>query len=245
MVDEAQDDDDVFDVFDETEEEVEIESEEGEAQQGEAEEEEIEAATEVETGEEDEEPPASESKKAVKPAEAQQTVPLAAMTAQRRENQRLKAELEAIKNAPDPVLDPQGFTKHVTATNTNARIQERIEDSRELMLETHADFVEVEQVFLEMTTSVDGNGNRYVTNQALFDEMRKARNPAKFAYEKGLERSKAVENLILSRMKKAGKVKDSDFDELPDLTNVAATSKNTNYSSRGDPDSNRLDMFDD
>lgn len=236
---------DVFDEEETTEEVTEPDDSDVEGSEDEAE------TKEPQKGDEDEgEPPASEKQK----SSDEKVVPLSVLQAIRRENQEIKAKLKSIEEAPDPVINPKGFTKHIQTANDRARLQDRIDDSREIALDVYPDFEEKEQLFLEEITAKDENGKLKIINQPLLDEMNAARNPAKFAYERGqkravlLERSSddyetKVRNRIIAEMK--SKRPDFDFSSLaPDLTNVTATSKNTNRV-EDVVDSDRLDVFDD
>lgn len=172
--------DDVFEeeteVSTETEETTEEENTEGEET---AETEETETA---EVEESEEEVPATPEPK---------LVPLAAVQDERRKRQELEQRLQALESKlpkpndePDIYEDPDAWKEWnrnqiIEEQNREAsrRLETRINESRERMLETAEDFTRAENAFMVMVQS----------DPSLTQQMLESLDPAKFAYEKGNE----------------------------------------------------------
>lgn len=121
---------------------------------------------------EDVEPPSTEKPSGL--------VPEAALLDERRKRQELERKLrEKESQAPDPVDDPEGYEAHLK-TQVWAN---KVENSRELMMDLHTDYEEKEAIFMRMVRDEEGN----VIDPRLVAQMNAARNPAKFAYEKATE----------------------------------------------------------
>jgi hypothetical protein len=125
---------------------------------------------------------ASEDKEEVsstpeKTEKTDKTVPLSAMEAERKKRQAAEAKLREYEAK-------QGSTKEVEAdeveddaelTIDDKLFHERVNMSREIMMEQKPDYEEKVKVFLKMAEE----------NPEILNQYRKAQNPAKFAYEKG------------------------------------------------------------
>lgn len=110
------------------------------------------------------------------------TVPMAALIAERQKRQQAEARLrkQEEKPLPDPIEDPEGYAKTLQGRNDAAIASMRIEISRDSMLSAHEDYEEKEAVFVSMVQDEDGN----IKDASLHKEFLKATNPARFAYEK-------------------------------------------------------------
>jgi len=189
MTDEAEDFEEVF--KEETEETVETE--------------ETELKGETEVNEETQEteetaPPADKEEIKDEP----KLVPIAALHDKarrvqelREENEKLKSQIPQSEQKPDMYEDPEGYEKWVEAKaeakfleQQEAKEMERLQDSRSTMLESHTDYLEVEEVFMFMSRN----------NQPLTDEMLSNPNPANFAYEKGKAYLKGQEDTIRAKI---------------------------------------------
>lgn len=104
---------------------------------------------------------------------------------ERRKRQELEAKLakyeeekvEKIKR-PDVLEDQEGAFQHTESAFENKLFQERINLTRELMMEAKPDYSEMAALFLEMVKE----------NPSLESEIRNSSNPAKFAYNKAKEK---------------------------------------------------------
>lgn len=114
------------------------------------------------------------------------SVPVAALKDERRKRQELEArlaELEARENGvkpparPDVLEDQEGAFKHTETIFEERLFQERINLTKEAMMESKPDYLEKADYFLELVKE----------HPALGEEIRKVSNPAKFAYTKAKE----------------------------------------------------------
>lgn len=104
---------------------------------------------------------------------------------ERRKRQELEAKLakyeeekvEKIKR-PDVLEDQEGAFQHTESAFENKLFQERINLTRELMMEAKPDYSEMAALFLGMVKE----------NPSLESEIRNSSNPAKFAYNKAKEK---------------------------------------------------------
>lgn len=113
-------------------------------------------------------------------------VPVAALKSERRKRQELEAKIasyeakekgEQAPKRPDVLEDQEGAFNHVENNFEERLFQERINLTKEVMMESKPDYLEKADYFLELVKE----------NPALADEVRKASNPAKFAYNKAKE----------------------------------------------------------
>lgn len=136
------------------------------------------------TGEQDEPAETPAQKDAPPASEAEdKTVPTHVMVAIRRENQELKNRLARIEQQreqsqtrepmPDPVLDPDGYTRAIEAQ----RFTDKAELSRDFMIEKvgEAEFVAAEKAFIQAAQHDKG----------LQLGLIRAANPARYAYDHG------------------------------------------------------------
>lgn len=148
---------------------------------------------------------------------------------ERRKRQALEAEVAQLKKAKPESKEDEGEADVGTII-----LRERINNSRELMIETKADYEDMETVFLDMAKE----------NPSLITEMNRSPNPAKFAYTKAKEHSEYQEFKAVKETAeykeflefKAGKSTKKDAPEdkrkasavkVPDLTKAAARGKNS------------------
>jgi len=201
-----------------------------------------------ETSEEDSETSSDEEPK---------SVPIAALHDERRKGKAAREELEQYKarydkddDAPDPAEDPEGYEKHIEAKVSRRMETDRINDSRDRMLEKHDDYEEMERTFMVLQG----------LDPSLKDELNKHPDPALFAYEKGKAYFEDQRKKLLGEIE-AEKGKGSDDDDkdeetseadkkkqkalkVPDLTKAA--SKGSNSEEKEIDDSQDLNaLFDD
>lgn len=161
----------------------------------------------------------------------------AAIVAERRKRQEAERKVRELqeKDAPDPEEDPEGFAAHVKT----AAWQEKVDNSRELMMDVHDDYEEMEAVFMQMVRDESGE----VIDPARVAKMNSARNPAKFAYDEAkayLEAeqyrdpekraaliSQEVEKALEAKLKEIQKPKEVDVTQLPNLTGATSAGSNT------------------
>lgn len=100
----------------------------------------------------------------------------------REENEKLKSQIPQTEQKPDMYEDPEGYEAYVEAKVEEKFLAKKIEDenerlekSRNNMIENHTDYLDVEDVFMFRSRN----------NKTLVDEMLASVDPAKFAYEKG------------------------------------------------------------
>lgn len=226
--------DDVFDESDATDTADEAEQvaddEKGETEGEGTETKEKEPETKVEAS------PASESEAGLK----------AALAAERTKRQKAEDELRRAKEektkVPDPVEDPEGYAKYLETRNDQSSLKSKVDISRELMLETKDDFVDMEKVFMGLVADAEGN----VTDESLLRKFQSSPNPAKFAYNHAKEhlevqrlrdpkykesleaeiREKVRKELEAEYSVKGGK-KPRSATEMPDLTNATASGNNS------------------
>lgn len=159
-----------------------------------------------------------------------QPVPKKALLDERRKRQALEAENAELKKNKEP--------EEQTSDIGTILLKERINNSRELMMELKPDYEEVETVFIDMTKE----------NPSLIAEMNASRNPAKFAYTKAKEHLEYQEfkkskedpeykeflEFKKSKAEKAAEPEETPDDKrkksavkVPDLTKVASKGKNS------------------
>lgn len=105
----------------------------------------------------------------------------AAVLAERRKRQALEEENRRLKSGeapkpaarPDVLEDQDGAFNHVEAKLSQALLNERINLSREFMIDKHDDYELMETEFADMCKD----------NPQLVVEMQRSSNPAKFAYQ--------------------------------------------------------------
>lgn len=129
-------------------------------------------------------PPEPEEGSPAEPKE-EGKIPIAALLDEREKRQerdRRIAELEAKLSeanktpppkAPDVLEDQEGFTKHFEDRLAQARREDRIEISQDLMRTMHEDYDEMEIKFAELAQK----------NPALVTQLNQSQLPAKFAYD--------------------------------------------------------------
>jgi len=145
--------------------------------------EEAEETEEVEEVEEAEEETKGETEESAPPADNEpKLVPLAVVHDERRKTQELKAEVERLKSqlpqdddAPDPMEDLEGYNAYQRTKWEKEALQERIEKSRNKMLEEKPDYTDLENIFMVLSAQTP----------SLVEELNIHPDPARFAYEKG------------------------------------------------------------
>lgn len=191
----------------------------------------------------------------------QKLVPIAALLDERRKAQLLKEENEKLKSqfqqeedetAPDPLDDPEGYKQYLKNQANRELYQERAEESRSRMLESHSDYEEMEKIFMFLASQ----------DSALVTQMNKHPDPAKFAYDKAseykAEQRESIKNEFRESLKaeilaelKAGAQppEESEADKrkrsavsVPNLTKATATDTN---STTIEKDEDLDDMFED
>lgn len=147
--------------------------------------------TEENVQESEEEPQEPEEKVEEEEPTSPKMVPLAAVQDERRKVKELREELESLKSKlpkandePDMYEDPEAWKQwnreqiqNEYRQETSRQLEKRINDSRDQMIESHADFAQKESAFLLMVQQ----------DPTLTQQMLESVNPAKFAYEKGSE----------------------------------------------------------
>lgn len=132
------------------------------------------------------------------PQDDPQSVPVKAVQDERRKrqaaeaaNKEMAAELAELRKPkteepqrPDATEDPEGAYSHLEGSFQSALLKERINTSREMMMELKADYEEKENVFIQLAKE----------NPSLVNQMNKSGNPAKFAY-KTAENHLAIQKL--------------------------------------------------
>lgn len=172
-----------------------------------------------------------------------ESVPRQALLDERRKRQEAQEEAERLKReygiqqdeeAPDPRDDPEGYEKYVRQKVERENWEKRVTQSRERMLEKHADFEEKEKHFVQLAQQ----------NPDLVKQMNEHPDPAGFAYEKAQEdmssKEKAIEDRVIERLRKEGKLKEDSNEEpkskgkaaesasrVADLTSAAGAGNNT------------------
>jgi hypothetical protein len=144
---------------------------------------------------------------------------------------RLK-EIES-KPLPDPISDPEGYAEGLKGQVNQDSMSTRIALSRDLMIDTKPDYLEMESVFMGLITDADGN----ITDTTLHQKFLAAPNPARFAYNHAIEHQEVqklrnpsyIEQIkreaYEAGLKDAKKPKSAR--ELPDLTNATASGNNS------------------
>ena len=184
---------------------------------------EVEAETpEPEPAKAEDETPASEDEEKESP-----TVPVAALTAERRKRQELERRLEALEAAgkqetakpdelPDVFADQDGFARALETKFASQLQNVRIETAQQIMRQMHDDYDEREAKFLEYVQE-----NPAVTSDPKFKE-----NPALFAYEfaRKLDEYAEVTNLDAWKEKERAKLRAEILAETEkERENAAAT----------------------
>lgn len=178
------------------------------------------------------------------PSEEEGSVPRKALLEERRKRQELEKRVQELEpddeEAPDPTDDPDGYEKYLRTKWEREQWAERANKSRDRMLEKHSDYEEKERHFL------------FLANQdpELIKQMNEDPDPAAFAYTKAVEsmeaQEKAIEERVLERLKKEGKLKEekaSTASKVSDLTSATGAGKNTEEDVKESTDPQ--DVFDD
>ncbi len=124
-------------------------------------------------------PPASETPEGADGPEP--TVPLRALQDERRKRQELAERLTSMEQQaasvarPDPFEDPDGAAEFDRREGTETTFRLRCDMSQEMMRQSHADYDEVESVFMEAAQA----------NPALAVQLANHPFPARFAYQQG------------------------------------------------------------
>ena len=124
-------------------------------------------------------------KKSEPTSESNESWTKTAVLDERRKRQELEAKLakyeeqqvEKVKR-PDVLEDQEGAFSHTESAFDDKLFQERINLTKELMMEMKPDYIEMANVFLEMAKE----------NPNLEREIRASSNPAKYAYNKAKEK---------------------------------------------------------
>lgn len=190
---------------------------------------ETEEKAETETAETETEKAETEETDSETTSEEESSVPRKALLDERRKRQeaeeRLK-QLEPDEEAPDPTDDLEGYEKHLRAKWERERWQQVANQSRERMLEKQSDYEEKEKHFLYLASQ----------DPELVKQMNEDPDPAAFAYNKAKEsleaQEKAVEERVVERLKKEGKLKEETADteaasRVSELTSATGAGKNT------------------
>jgi hypothetical protein len=172
----------------------------------------------------------------------------------RKQLRETKGEKEKVK-APDPIDDPEGYTKHQETEVEQALLKERKNLSRSLMMEVKDDYMDKEKAFLELV-GYDEETGEITKNHHLVQQMDQSENPAKFAYDAAtdhletlmLKDPKYIESLVEKRLKEklaelqanGGKKSATD---VPDITTAAAAGNNSEKQVKEVSEIN--DVFDD
>jgi len=172
----------------------------------------------------------------------QDSVPMAVMIAERRKRQAAEDELRKLKGGES--VDPATEAFNLT-----------IKLSRNLILKQHADYPELEKVFMGLVSEPDADGGIRITNPTLYQKFRTSDNPAEFAYEHAkqhkdyLDKSspdyekklrEKIEAEVIAKLKKSG----PDVSKLQNLTNLAASANNTVQPDEADPKKDDPDLWD-
>lgn len=186
------------------------------------------------------------------PSGKDESVPIAALHAERRKRQEAEAKLRDIqegKKIPDPIEDPEGYSKHIESVVSARSLDDRITMSRELYAELKDDYAEKEKVFMQLVgAEFDEDGKLLsIQDEGLLKKFHASKNPAKFAYDTANEHleiqklrdpkyKEQLENEIrqkildeLNKDKKDDKPKDKTVKatEVPDLTQATASGSNS------------------
>lgn len=144
---------------------------------------------------EQETPSATDTEEQPKADEVQQEEPWTKKMAleERGKRQRLEQELETLKQqlsnkatpqeqppAVDPMEDPQAFKKQLIAEIEQDLFEKRIISSKEEMIAEKPDYAELEQEFMDLSKN----------DPSLAQKLRRATNPAKFAYDTAMKARK-------------------------------------------------------
>lgn len=165
------------------------------------------------------------------PADKEPTsVPIAALKDERQKRQQLEDEVNNLRKqlptndeAPDPYEDIDVYNTYMRnqwqQEQNVAQEQQRnarINESRSKMLETHADYDEMEQIFQLMT----------VSDKTLVDQMFASGNEAKFAYDTA-KAHKASLLAPATEVVTETEKPDTSITEMPNLATATAQAKNT------------------
>ena len=102
---------------------------------------------------------------------------------ERRKRQELEKQLKELQDKSEPkekeqrpdVFDNQeAFAKSIEDKVSNKILQAKVDMARDMMIESHKDYEQMEQLFINEVAN---------TNPSLIDKAKQAANPAKFVYE--------------------------------------------------------------
>lgn len=122
-------------------------------------------------------------------AKPEKTVPIEALQDERRKRQELANRLSALEQQqaeskrPDPEIDPEAAAEFDRQQNANAAFKMRVDMSQEMMRELHADYDEVEAIFMQEAAN----------NPALQAQLANHPFPAKYAFHEGQRLQKLKE----------------------------------------------------
>lgn len=221
---------DISSLFDEGAEHPEGEaSEKGEAETEESEDDQAESEeTDEETGESEE----TEESESETPSEEEGSVPRKALLDERRKRQELEEQVRQLEpadeEAPDPTDDPEGYEKYLRQKWEREQWQKTANRSRERMIESHPDYEEKEKYFLFLASQ----------DSDLIRQMNEDPDPAAFAYKTAKEsldkQEKAIEERVVARLRKEGKLKEEKSEKpaesasrVSELTSATGAGKNT------------------
>lgn len=176
------------------------------------------------------------------PSGEDQSVPRQALLDERRKRQEAEERLRQLEpadeEAPDPTDDPEGHERYLRAKWEREQWQERATKSRDRMLEKQPDYEEKEKHFLYLASQ----------DPELIKQMNEDPDPAAFAYNKAKEsldaQEQAIEERVVERLKKEGRLKESEqsadteteteadntaeaASRVSDLTSATGAGKNT------------------
>lgn len=149
--------------------------------------------TEAETTGEKESDSTPEPGKPAAVKEEEGSVPRQALLDERRKRQEAEEKLRAFESSrkeeptPDPIDDPDGYTKRLEQKWQQQNLQTRVDMSRELMSALHEDYPQREAEFEKMMQE----------DHSLAQKAAAASNPTKFAYEYVIkaEKAKRLDNI--------------------------------------------------
>ncbi len=152
----------------------------------------------------------------------QKSVPIAALLDERRKRQALEEENRVLKGGK--AIDP-----------ASEALQRTIDISRDLILDSHKDYPEMEKVFMDLVSEPSDGGLR-IKDTALYEKFRNSANPAKFAYNHAKQHKDYLDKSSPDYEKKlrekitaevVATLKGPDVSKLTNLTNLAASANNT------------------
>lgn len=163
-------------------------------------------------------------------ATEQDSVPKAALIAERRKRQAAEDKLRQLEGGEK--IDPA-----TEALNRTINI------SRDLMLDSHKDYPEMEKIFMDLISEPSDDGIR-IKDLTLYEKFRNSANPAKFAYNHAKQHkdfqeksSPDYEKKLREKIEKEliSKLKGVDASKLTNLTNLAASANNTEQPKESSP----------